>query len=154
LAIALGGAFFVTRPDALQTSRGFTLTARDFLMAQQTISVQSESEESGTERRARVRFAKYEEVWCQPVPVSSKEELDTEWLGKIQDISPDGIGLNMSRRFEPETVLIIKMRKGSEVLGYLLHVVHATPETNGRWLIGCKFDRVLSSEELRIILAE
>jgi hypothetical protein len=99
-----------------------------------------------------VRFAKDGEVWCEPVGTWSKEELDTAWLG---DISPDGIGLNMSQRFEPGTELIIELAETPKVLRRLVaHVVHATLEANGRWLIGCKFDRVLSLEELEIILAE
>ena len=124
-------------------------------MAKQTVPLPSRKQGYNTERRARERFPKDEEVWCQPVSASSKEESGIAWLGRIRDISPDGIGLNMSRRFEPETALIIELAKRPEVLPHLAaHVVHATPQTTGRWIIGCTFDRVLSPEELQTFLAE
>jgi hypothetical protein len=124
-------------------------------MAERTIPIQSEQQVCETERRAWVRVAKEREVWCQPVSASSKEELDVAWLGRIRDISPDGIGLNMSRRFETETELMVELAEGPKVLRQLVaHVVHATLETNGRWTIGCTFDRALSPEEMEIILAK
>jgi hypothetical protein len=124
-------------------------------MAKQPIPMISGKQACETKRRAWVRFAREDEVWCQPVSASSTEELDTAWLGKIRDISREGMGLNMSRQFEPETELIIELAERPKVLRHLVaRVVHATPEANGRWLIGCRFDRVLSSEELKIILAQ
>jgi hypothetical protein len=44
----------------------------------------------------------------------------------------------MSRRFEPGTALIVELSERPKVLRHLLaHVIHATPEANGRWIIGC-----------------
>jgi PilZ domain len=99
-----------------------------------------------TERRTWVRFRNDEEVWCQPIGLS-----ETAWLGKVRDISIAGIGLSMTRRFEPGTALIIEI---SERILLRAHVIHATPETEGRWIIGCIFDSVLSEQELRAFLAD
>ena len=124
-------------------------------MGQQTVPVQSGNEECRTERRAWVRFANDGEIWCEPVGALSKEELETAWLGKIRNISSSGIGLDMSQRFEPGTELIIELAERPKVLRRLVaHVVNATPNADGRWIIGCTFDRVLSPEELEIILSE
>ena len=54
-----------------------------------------------TERRAWVRFPKDQEVWCQPTSATGKAEIDTAWLGRVRDVSTAGIGLSMTRRFEP-----------------------------------------------------
>jgi hypothetical protein len=36
----------------------------------------------------------------------------------------------------------------------LAHVIHATREAKGRWIIGCTFDRELSEQELQTFLQE
>jgi hypothetical protein len=59
----------------------------------------------------------------------------------------------MSRRFEPGTALIIELRL--KVLRYLPgHVIHATPDADGHWIIGCTFDHPLSQQELKSFLGE
>jgi hypothetical protein len=58
--------------------------------------------------------------------------------------------LGMTRRFEPGTALILDLSDRR----LLAHVIHATRETNGRWIIGCAFDSALSQQELRAFLQE
>jgi hypothetical protein len=124
-------------------------------MAEKTVPIRKQQQACKTERRAWVRYAKDVEVWCQPWNATDEEELGPAWLGSIRDISPDGIGLIMSRRFEPETKLIIELEERSQILRHLVaHVVHATLETKGRWIIGCTFNRMLNPEELQTFLAE
>jgi hypothetical protein len=36
----------------------------------------------------------------------------------------------------------------------LVHVIHATPDTDGHWIIGCAFASALSPEELQSFLRE
>jgi hypothetical protein len=63
-----------------------------------------------TERRAWVRSPKDEEAWCQP---TGRAEVDTAWLGRVRDISTAGVGLSMTRRFEPGTTLVVELRNGT-----------------------------------------
>jgi len=102
-----------------------------------------------TERRAWVRFQSEQDVACYT------EEAIIGWLGIVRDVSPAGIGLSVSRRFEPGTALTVEQSERPRVLRHLLvHVVHATPEANGLWIIGCTFDCALSAQELQTFLAE
>jgi hypothetical protein len=69
-----------------------------------------------------------------------KDEVQTAWFGTILNASSDGIAISMSRRFEPGAALIVEVaaiRKGN--VRFQVRVVHATPEQNGRWNIGCAF---------------
>jgi hypothetical protein len=124
-------------------------------MAKQTIPARSGyvKHRPKTERRASVRFPENEEIWCQAKSASGRAKLDAAWLGKVRDISTAGIGLSMSRRFEPGTALIVELRP--RMLRHLLvHVVHATPDAGGRWIIGCTFEYPLSQQELQTFLGE
>src|SRR5438094_802028 len=115
----------------------------DVLMPKQTIPVRNGyvKHRPQTERRAGVRFPKDEEIWRQPTSTAGKEALDTAWLGRVRDVSTAGIGLSMTRRFEPGTALIVELSERPKVLRHLLvHVIHATPDANGRWILGCTFD--------------
>ena len=105
------------------------------------------------EHRATVRFPKDEEIWCKPKSTSGRTKQIPAWSGRVRDISTTGIGLTMSRWFEPGTALIVRLRP--RILRHLLvHVIHAAPDADGHWIIGCMFDRPLSSEQLRVFLRE
>jgi hypothetical protein len=126
-------------------------------MVEQVIPAHSENPESSrkVERRAWVRFAKNEAVWCDPVRPSANYELDTAWMGRVRDISRTGIGLILRKRFEPGTALRIELSESPKLLRQLLvRVVHATPDKKGRWTIGCTFECPLSQEELQIFLQD
>ena len=126
-------------------------------MADQTIP--SDAANQGTswkvDRRAWVRFPRNEPMWCDPVKPSAKQVLDTAFMGRVRDISRIGIGLILRKPFEPGTMLMIELPESPKLLRQLLvRVVHATPNKNGRWIIGCTFDCPLSPEEMRILLPE
>ena len=127
-------------------------------MPKQTIPVRNghTKHRPKTERRTWVRSRKEEEVvWCQPASASANTELDSAWLGKVRDISTVGIGLSMRWRFEPGSALIVELAAGPDhVMRVPVHVIHATPEGNERWIIGCTFDRPLSEQELQTFLGE
>ena len=126
-------------------------------MAEQTFPCQTANLETSRkiDRRAWVRFPKNEEVWCQAVGGSVKENLDTAWMGRVRDISRGGMGLSLSQRFEPGTALLVELSERPKVLRNLLvHVAHATEDKKGRWIIGCTFDCPLSAEELEIFLQD
>jgi len=74
------------------------------------------------------------------------------WEVTILDVSPAGISLYSSRRFEPKTYLAVerdavppaprKMR-----IGRVIHVRKA--EDQSGWIIGCAFASKLSQDELK-----
>src|SRR6266404_8200274 len=116
-------------------------------MAEQTIPIQAAHPKKHlrTERRAWVRFPSAQEVCCQPMANLTTEEAEIGWLGRVRDVSLGGIALILSRRFEPGTVLIVELATKEEGR-QLVRVVHATPETKSRWVIGCAFASTVSEE--------
>jgi hypothetical protein len=120
-------------------------------MAEETLPVQTGTPKNGPalELRAWVRLRSEQDISCQ------KEELVYTWSGSIQEVSSGGITLNLRRRFEPGTVLNVELAPNANGPRCLvLRVVHATQQTNGRWIIGCAFDRPLSAEELQAFFEE
>ena len=108
-----------------------------------------------TERRALVRFPEIAEVWCEPKSPANTLRSDTAWLGRVRDISLAGIGLTISRRFEPGAELIVELSIWSKGPLYLpVRVIHASLEKKGRWIIGCAFASPLSEQTLRDFLGE
>src|SRR5438128_9583238 len=105
-------------------------------MAQQTIPVRSGyvKHRPKEERRASVRFSKDEEICCPGKNTSGRAQRDTAWLGRVRDISTAGIGLSMRERFEPGSALIVQLRPRA-LRHLLVHVVHATPDADGHWII-------------------
>jgi hypothetical protein len=105
------------------------------------------------ERRAWLRFPNEQDIICHPVTGRPQDEPELAWLGKVRDISPAGIGLSMSRRFEPGAELIAELSvKRDASLLLPVRVIHATPDEKGQWIIGCEFIFPLSEEELQICL--
>jgi hypothetical protein len=107
------------------------------------------------ERRAWLRFPNNQDVVCHPVTSGPQHEPELAWLGKVRDVSPGGIGISTSRRFEPGAELVAELSvKPDATLLLPVRVVHATPDRNGLWIIGCQFIFPLSQEELEICLRQ
>src|SRR5262249_46213460 len=101
-----------------------------------------------TERRAWLRLPSKQNIVCTPVANRPEGDPEVVWPGKVRDVSPVGIGLSMSRRFEPGAELIVEISaKADQTLSLPVRVVQATPGENELWIIGCEFDRPLSQEE-------
>jgi PilZ domain len=82
---------------------------------------------------------------------------DEGWcLAQVRDISVAGIGLVLSRRFEPGMILTIDLPRTSPRFSPMLlaRVVHATEQREGEWVIGCEFANHLSPEDLRVYVEE
>ena len=73
---------------------------------------------------------------------------------KLYDVSAGGIGLLVKRHIQPGSVLVLKLAKPTEDLpdSLFLRVVHATPEHNGEWFLGCAFASPLAEEEVQALL--
>jgi hypothetical protein len=105
------------------------------------------------DRRAWLRFPCELDIICLPVSNRCQDETEGAWLGNIRDVSFCGIGLRMKRRFEPGTAMSVELSESKTLRRRLLvHVIHASPEADGRWIIGCTFDCPLSQQELQAFL--
>jgi hypothetical protein len=104
------------------------------------------------ELRVRRRIACDAPASCQPVAARSSQ--DPGWTGKVRDVSSQGVGLILSRRFEPGTCLVIELPapapRAPETL--FAQVEHATALAPVSWLIGCSFATELSEDELQRLL--
>ena len=98
-----------------------------------------------SDRRAAPRYPSSVGSSCQPL---GGEEIG--WQAVVQDVSTTGLRLLVERRFEPGTVLIIKLL-GSKawvpavVLG---RVVRVEAHTSGKWILGCVFGGKLGEDEV------
>jgi hypothetical protein len=105
------------------------------------------------ERRAWLRFPSEQDIICLPVAGRPVGEPEVAWMGKVRDVSPAGMGLSMSRRFEPGVELIIELSVNAKgILDLPVRVVHATPDKKGCWIIGCRFIFQLTEEERQTLL--
>jgi hypothetical protein len=102
------------------------------------------------ERRASVRFESNAKGSCQTLSVHR----ETAWEATVRDISCDGIGLLLGRRFEPGALLAIEVNEGNEGRKRLLlaRVAHATQQPEGHWLIGCTLVNPLTKDEIQLLL--
>ncbi len=112
------------------------------------------SQQISFQRRAWARVPNDQLVSCQPMTASTKDESDTAWLGRVRDVSRGGIALILDHRFEPGTALIVELLAIAQVVSRSgpVRVVRATPEKEGRWVIGCAFAKILTPEELTAFL--
>ena len=105
------------------------------------------------EWRARLRFPNEQDIICHPVTIGPQGKPAVVWPGKVRDVSPAGIGLSMSQRFEPGAELIAELStKPDATLLLPVRVVHATQDENGLWIIGCEFMFPLTEDERRTLL--
>jgi PilZ domain len=105
-----------------------------------------------TERRAWVRFAASQEVYCQAIAAPTAEMAGTAWLGRLRNVSSAGLALRLSRHFEPGSLLMLELEARGRVRSFPIRVVHATQEAHRHWIIGCEFITPLSEAELRALV--
>ena len=71
---------------------------------------------------------------------------DIAW---VHDVSSTGVGLVYSQTLSVGATITLRLRK-SDQSGVILigaEVIHCTPEVNGSWRIGCRFERALTDDE-------
>jgi CheY-like chemotaxis protein len=106
----------------------------------------------GEERRACVRYLCQLDGSCQPI---GQPTTGDSWLGKLRDISANGVKVLLNRRFEIGTLLVLELpRPGWDVSRMLLcRVVRVAKEPLGSdWEVGCTLDRELSDDEVQSFL--
>jgi hypothetical protein len=102
------------------------------------------------ERRASVRCDCNAKGTCQTLA----QRQESPWKAMVLNISCQGIGVLLGRRFEPGTLLTIELTESSAQRQRLLlaRVAHATPQPEDKWLIGCTLINPLDEEELHELL--
>jgi eukaryotic-like serine/threonine-protein kinase len=102
------------------------------------------------ERRASVRYVSRLKGSCRPLASERK----WRWNATVRDVSAGGIGLLLNRRFEPCTVLRVKLPTtgSSRQRIYLVRVVRVQAHSPKTWIVGCIFPRRLSEEEVQTLL--
>jgi hypothetical protein len=105
------------------------------------------TEKSSVERRGAIRFAAEGRVSCHPAGCRPGEQ----WVGKVRDVSRTGIGLSMPRRWERGTILILEIEPvgDSGPRSLCACVIHATPQADSNFLVGCAHGGDLTEEELQ-----
>jgi len=90
---------------------------------------------------------------CQPI--AARGDKDVQWPATILDISVEGAGVVLDRRFERGAGLAIEVPGTRTQPGdtLLAKVVHTTALPGGRWLLGCIFVSELSDDDLLGVLA-
>jgi hypothetical protein len=91
-----------------------------------------------------------------PVAASTAEQPENRWFAKLVDISRGGLALRMAWPMQAATLLVLDLSDHSsgEPHSFLVRVVHATLEREGRWKIGFAFTHPLSEQELQALLGQ
>jgi len=97
--------------------------------------------------RAWVRFPCDAKATYKPSAPSERGE----WQAQIENVSPNGIGLIVSKKFEPGTMLNIALPTSSDQMFrmVLACVVRASPQEGDKWALGCSFATELKDEDLQ-----
>ena len=90
------------------------------------------------------------EAFCRSVAAVK----DDPWPARVRDLSTGSIGLVLTRRFEPGTLLVIELEKKAHGLSHTLvgRVVHATAQNNGGWMVGCTLANKIAEDDLQALL--
>jgi serine/threonine protein kinase len=102
------------------------------------------------ERRASVRYVSRLKGSCRALASERK----WRWNAAVRDVSCGGLGLLLNRRFEPGTVLRVKLANPCSPRHrvYLVRVVRVQAHSSKTWIVGCVFPRPLSEEEVQTLL--
>jgi hypothetical protein len=109
-----------------------------------------ESSDQRRELRATVRYSSGGTTPCKTLAGWR----GNSWEATIRDISQQGIGLILGRRFEAGVILVVEVPRPTEASTHLVlaRVVRVIEQENGRWLVGCSLVNPLTREELRSLL--
>ncbi len=151
----MGAASFFPKPfrlaDLVRVLKELTAEGPEPGPARQVFRV-GPAEPPGTERRAQVRHVCQLPQLCRPAGIAAAAEI---WSGWVRDLSVGGLRVQLSRRFEPGTLLAVEIAGADrdDVRRLLARVVRAAPEPDGQWGLGCSFISDLSEGALRALLA-
>jgi hypothetical protein len=120
-------------------------------MSQPTIAIGGERAPAirPDERRASVRYQSGAKGSCQTLSTGR----ESSWEAVVRNISTDGIGLLLGRRFEPGVLLAIDVadKNDGQTRLLLARVIHSTSRPEGGWLIGCCLLNTLTDDEVQAL---
>jgi hypothetical protein len=70
----------------------------------------------------------------------------------INNLSRQGIGLNLEAAIVEQTPVVIQVRNSCKVFRLEARVIHATPQSDGTWRVGCELREELTPEMLDHLL--
>ena len=100
------------------------------------------------DRREWVRYPTHLEAFYHPGP----DQPGDFWrLAEVRDLSVGGIGLLVNRCLDAGTVLTVELdtANGNPSQVHQARVVHAKPQADGTWFLGCIFVNKLRAADLQ-----
>ena len=107
------------------------------------------------ERRASVRYACDVSTACRRnASIHPTDEHQDVWDAAVRDLSAQGAGLLVGRRFEVGAVLILELQAGARTDSVKVEMCVDRVDRAGRnaWFVGGTFARTLEKEEVRRLL--
>jgi PilZ domain-containing protein len=111
--------------------------------------------DASSERRTHLRHACQLNSLCRP---AGRHQTGHSWKGYIEDVSIEGLKLNLNRRFEPGTLLAVEVNVTKEELVHVYHsaisrfflakVVRVLRRRDRKWTLGCTLVKKFNDEDL------
>jgi c-di-GMP-binding flagellar brake protein YcgR len=106
-----------------------------------------EREKKSTDRRKHFRHP----VACG-VAFLRTESGEARWEAEITDISRGGVRILSNHWFEENELLKLDLGQDEDAFSAIVRVVRVRAETEGKWLLGCRFIPELHAQELHALL--
>jgi serine/threonine protein kinase len=101
---------------------------------------------SGSEHRIKKRYPCARKTACRALEWSAGEN----WTGEVVNISETGLCLQLSRRFEPGSILTVVLNgQTSQRRSVLVRIVWVEQVTKRLWRMGCQYDQPLCDFEVQ-----
>jgi hypothetical protein len=144
----------VDRPDLSRAWRAAELKEETAVSHRQPSQTDPgpQEQEPAVERRRAPRYPCDLQTTCRPLAGRD----GASWAARVVNISRSGIGLAVSRRFEPGALLTVELEDPRRTVSrsVLARVVHARPHADYGWLLGCAFSGELDDDELAAFRVE
>ncbi|HEV2946229.1 MAG TPA: PilZ domain-containing protein [Gemmataceae bacterium] len=111
--------------------------------------------EESSDRRNYLRHACRLNSLCRP---AGRHQTGQPWKGWIEDVSIEGLKLNLNRRFEPGTLLAVEVDVSKEELVQVYHsaisrfflakVVRVVRRRDRKWTLGCRLVKKFNDQDL------
>jgi hypothetical protein len=117
-----------------------------------TATLEPEAQASKSPRQHYQPQQTHFSVTCQPLAARGNDAI--AWRANVLDLSMDGIGLLLERRFEPRTGLAIELPEPDSDSTYtaLARVAHVKAQPGKGWLLECTFVTPLTDDRLSTLL--
>jgi hypothetical protein len=103
------------------------------------------------DRRESERTSCSVAIYCRSITLPQTTDF---WPATIVDVSANGLGLAIERRFEKGTLLVVKLQDPTAHSLRLLmaRVVRSERQPEGHWVLGCSLSGRLEPGEIRSLI--